>query len=591
MAGLIDAAIAYRTNKTVIAQELWLRIATTLVIGCILFAFGFKGRAELWAAAAIGLFLLEERLYRHAFPHTDSPLKRTHTIGFALLSMLIATVYSLPVYWLIASGDPSATFGAAALIAGSLFHVTYHHASHPVIFATAAGPLAAAFAAAAISLSIANGSVLPVAVAGVFLSALLLAYRGASKTLEKLHDAMATAMHEREAANRANAAKSAFLANMSHELRTPLNGVLGMAQAIYVDDPSEKTRHRVSTIMQSGETLLSLLNEILDHSKIESEGVSLTCEPVDLRTLIEECVELFKPQAREKNILLDADYSMLLDTQIVADPVRIKQCVSNLISNAIKFTDRGAVSLKATSCAETPAASAIDYTITVADTGIGMTEAQIARIFNMFEQADNSITRQYGGTGLGLTIVRRVARAMGGDISVSSTPGSGSTFSLMFRAERAAAPAEPQTVAPTSFNLSAMPQLRALIVEDNAVNRAVVKAFLSQIGAETREAENGAEALEQLKAHDFDVVLMDVQMPVLDGIAAAKRIRLSSEPWANIPLIALTAAAAVEDRRECMAAGMDEFLAKPVKAAAMFEAIERALDARVDFSPFSQPAA
>ncbi|HEV7690049.1 MAG TPA: ATP-binding protein [Hyphomonadaceae bacterium] len=354
-----------------------------------------------------------------------------------------------------------------------------------------------------------------------------------------------------------NAAKSQFLANMSHEIRTPLNGVMGMAQALAMDELSPAQKEKVDILIDSGRTLLAVVNDVLDISKINSGKLDIAPVEFDVVQDVGRAVELFRPKAKEKGISLEAFYDIDMPVLVRADAVRVRQCVNNLLSNAIKFTDAGAVTV---SVRMTPD-NLVE--IAVSDTGAGMSADQTARLFAEFTQVDASSTRKAGGTGLGLAISRRLARLMGGDVVVESWPGRGSTFSLTFSAGEAP---QGQSDAPEGPS-GAMPELsrrNVLLVDDNPVNRKVASMFLEPFGVAVTEAVNGREALDYLAAGAFDAVLLDAHMPVMDGMEALVAIRASRRAFASVPVIMLTADAMENVRQRYLAAGADGYVSKPL---------------------------
>ena len=362
-------------------------------------------------------------------------------------------------------------------------------------------------------------------------------------------------------------AKAQFVANMSHEIRTPLNGVLGMAQSLLDDDLSPSQREKASIIVESGRTLTVLLNDVLDLSKIEAGKLEIAATPGDLAHTIRQASRLFEAQAEEKGLDLRIEQLPDFPERLCYDPTRVRQCVSNLLSNAIKFTHAG--SIKVSVSATRAGDGAYVVTVKVADTGIGMSEATQSRLFASFMQADGGTTRRYGGTGLGLAISRNLACLMGGDLTVSSEEGRGSTFCLTFKSEAADATgrAEPAIMTAQPSQKSSDRKLlgvRLLLTDDNAINRQVIKLFLAPHGLEIIEAANGMEALTTLASRHIDIVLLDIHMPVMDGREAIRRIRGSAEAWRSVPVIALTADAMVGDREKFIALGMSDYLSKPV---------------------------
>ena len=373
----------------------------------------------------------------------------------------------------------------------------------------------------------------------------------------------------RSAAEAAGAAKSNFLASMSHEIRTPLNGVLGMAQSLYGDDLTAEQCEKVSIILDSGTTLMALLNDVLDFSKIDAGKMDITPIDGDLRETVTRVMQLFHPGATDKGVKLTAAFDPALPERLNFDPVRVRQCVGNLLSNAIKFTvSGGRVDLWLSASGQAGGAQLV--TMNIVDTGIGMDRNTIDRLFSAFTQADGSTSRRFGGSGLGLAISRQLARAMGGDIEVESELGSGSNFRLYFTAQTAAPmraiqePMQVRTAAPNAGTSSAIAGARILLVDDNAVNRQVVKLFLKSYAPDIREAVNGQDALEMLGRSPFDLVLLDVHMPVMDGCETIKAIRSSAEVWRNVPTIALTADAMRGDKERYLAMGMTDYLSKPI---------------------------
>jgi signal transduction histidine kinase/CheY-like chemotaxis protein len=388
-----------------------------------------------------------------------------------------------------------------------------------------------------------------------------------------------TAFKEAEAAADAmkaeSSAKSAFLANMSHEIRTPLNGMLGMAQALSQDELSQGQRTKVDLLIDSGRTLMTVVNDILDLSKITAGKMEIAPVEVDLAQQLRAAVELFRPHAEQKGLVVDLVIDVDMPRRLQFDPVRTRQCFNNLLSNAIKFTQRGQVTVAAR-VARRPG-EPLRVEIDVVDTGEGMDAGQLSRLFSDFSQVDDSSARRSGGAGLGLAISRRLARIMGGDITVTSSPGRGSTFRLSVAAEEATGPVAVGADGTRLPPRATLRGKRVLLVDDNAINRRVVQMFLAPYGPEVAEAVNGREALDRLGRESFDVVLMDVHMPEMDGVEAMRCVRASGEEWAGIPAIMLTADAMQGDRERYLATGANGYLSKPIDQRELLSAIASAL--------------
>ncbi len=404
----------------------------------------------------------------------------------------------------------------------------------------------------------------------------------------------------RQAAEAASDAKSEFLAAMSHEIRTPLNGILGMAQALNARDLNTDERDMVSTILESSKSLMTILNDILDLSKIEAGRLELSPIEGDLRHRLSRLQKFYFPTAEEKGLYLKFIVDKNVPSSLVFDTVRIRQCVSNLVSNALKFTSEGGVIVAVKSAPHPKDDTIHRIVVHVSDSGIGISKEHSQGLFENFAQGDASTTRRFGGTGLGLAITRKLARMMGGDVTLNSQPGRGSVFTLSFLAkigknsrpamprsqegpvqladigEKAAAP-QPQAAEPNGKRNS-LRGVRVLIVDDNAINRRVARLFVEPQGLVATEAADGAEALDMLTNHPFDLVLLDMHMPVMDGRETIRRIRASSEHWSSIPVIALTADAMSGDREKCLQLGMDGYVPKPVDQRELFVTVLSVLD-------------
>jgi signal transduction histidine kinase len=404
---------------------------------------------------------------------------------------------------------------------------------------------------------------------------------GALQNITSRKQAEAELVQARDEAESANRAKSAFLATMSHEIRTPLNGVLGMAQAMAVDDLSPVQRERLDVVRQSGESLLAILNDILDLSKIEAGKLELEEINFDLAEIARGAHSTFTGLANKKGL------SFALDTHRAngvyrGDPTRVRQILYNLISNALKFTELGEIRVVIAYAEER-------LRIVVSDTGVGMSAQTVASLFNKFTQADSTTTRRFGGTGLGLAICRELAELMGGFIEATSQLGDGSSFTVILplpRVGAARAPAGSQAARAPAADRAAdaadpadSAPLRVLAAEDNSVNQLVLKTLLHQVGMEPIIVDNGLEAVTAWEVGEWDLILMDIQMPQMDGPTAARKIREGEAAWGRprTPIIALTANAMAHQVAEYLAAGMDAVVTKPIEAAKLFETLQAVL--------------
>jgi len=398
---------------------------------------------------------------------------------------------------------------------------------------------------------------------------------------------LVTAMKKADAATRA---KSYFLANMSHEIRTPLNAVLGMAELALLEKDEIQRERYLRRIMEAGNSLLSVINDILDFSKIEARKLTLETIGFELRQVLDSVADMNRLQTSAKGLSLDIRVADDVPDILVGDPSRLKQVLINLLSNAIKFTEQGTITVAVTrSTAESDApGEEVTLNFAVTDTGIGIPEDKQHAVFESFLQADETITRKHGGTGLGLAICKLLVELMHGRMHLNSIEGEGSTFSFTARftvGDSAALPKAVPDAAPSD-----LPRLTVLLADDNALNRFLAKTLLTQYGHAVTTVENGAQALEAVKEHPFDLVLMDVQMPIMDGITATRAIRdpNSGALDPNLPIVAITAHALKGDRERFLEAGMNDYIAKPVNMEAFYSTISRVIQGRP--APADEPA-
>ncbi|MDO9473304.1 MAG: ATP-binding protein [Caulobacter sp.] len=525
--------------------------------------------AAAWAAGAFGMMAFNRLLFwrwieRRAPTHALATEWTVAAATFVFTVTYCALPFGLTT---LADRTTAELAGVAMLAAIALSATTEFVISRRIGLASLAGMFVICMAITvwrAADEPIANRLFAILAVTGFFAGLIQYAINRV-RADEQLRRALAQA-------EAANIAKSAFLATMSHEIRTPLNGVLGMAQAMAADELTDRQRERLMIIREAGATLTTVLNDVLDFSKIEAGKLDLVSVEFDLAGCLRTAAEPFGALAADKGLLFSVELSPETAGRFRGDPSRVRQIIGNLLSNAVKFTETGRVSLKA---AWRDGAARI----VVEDTGPGLPFDQIDRLFSRFSQLDASTTRRHGGTGLGLSISRDLSRLMGGDILAVSEPGQGATFSVILPVERLgeAAPARPVDAEQGAVEHNG---LRVLAAEDNRVNQIVLETLLAQVGITPVIKADGAQAVQAWADGDWDLILMDVHMPVLDGVGAVREIRAreAAAGRRRTPVIALTANAMTHQVDALLACGMDLHVAKPIDAAILFRAIETALD-------------
>ena len=533
------------------------RLAVTALAGGLV-AYHFGALAALVWFAANGaleglLFYLQAWFNPRETGRTSLLIRLGPPIAFS-------TVWSVMAALSWAHGPPAMKFSALLILFGLLVEsVKFAAVSRSALLGMAPPPFIALAAAPLLG---GGFEVWEMAVIATTLAGLL----GYLLDTVRLLRANALALEKAQAeAQEASRAKSAFVAMMSHELRTPMNGVLGLAHALGSTRLDARQTDYVDMIVQSGDGLMTILNDILDLSKVEAGKLELENGPFDIRRLAEQIHLVWSHTARLKGLVLTLEVAPQTPAWLTGDPVRVRQILLNLVSNALKFTQTGRVEIRIA-----PGETA-GVTLTVSDTGVGLSPEQQVSLFSPFSQGDRSTARRFGGTGLGLTISRQLAQMMGGEITVISTPGQGSAFRVFLNLTPAPAPRRDSAAAP----IIDLEGVRILVVDDNRINHAVARAILESVGITVATADDGRQALARLRVEDFDLVLMDVHMPEMDGIEAVRRIRAGQAGRVDIPILALTADAMAGDAERLLQQGFDDAHPKPIQPAGLLAAVAR----------------
>jgi signal transduction histidine kinase/AmiR/NasT family two-component response regulator len=530
----------------------------------------------IWLAATVltqwASVMITEPVRRNRHFRVSPRRERLFYLSLAVSSTVFAA--SGVLYWF--DGGPGGRLFAVILLAGGIVNVALQAGASvrqlwicctPFVVLLQSLPVISLLRASA-----AERQVLGMTCFGATLIILHLvaAARHTVSNARKTEAAILAARRERERAEAASAAKSDFLAVMSHELRTPLNGVLGMAQAMGGDRLPRAQRARLDVIRQSGEILLMLLNDLLDISEIDTARLQMVPAIIDLQAMADQVDAVFGPLAAAKRLEFEVRLTDAAGPARLGDPIRVRQVLHNLVANAVKFTESGFVSILISGDEH-------DLVFAVADTGPGVAEEKAPLLFERFSQSDPSATRRYGGSGLGLAISRGLAQLMDGDVTVRSKLGEGSVFTARLRLPRAEPGAAPSPTAPDASPESA--RLRVLAAEDNSTNQLVLRTLLEQVGIAVHIVSDGQEAVAAWRSSHWDLVLMDIQMPVMDGLAATRAIRglEAAEGRPRTPIVAVTANAVAEQAAEYMEIGMDGLVPKPIQLHQLLAVIDMAV--------------
>ena len=563
-------------------RELKTRIVIAAIGAVLLWGAISPFLSAVWFAAIVLTQFVDAYAWRG---FTNSARKRppSNTEWFAICasSFQATLVYSLfpALLWLM-WGTPGKVF-AILWMSGALLHVTMHMHHEKRTFLAAITPHALYFFGLPLYALVTGaepgraGAAAILLAAIMYVSHLAVAFRAYEASSASMRSERERAEERQALAEQANHAKSAFLANMSHEIRTPMNGILGMAAALEDSKLSQAQQEKLKIVRDCGDLLMMVLNDLLDFSKIEANKIELEKAPFSLADIARKVESLHALKAHQKGVEFRVEYEGDGEALRLGDGHRILQVLHNLVSNAIKFTESGAVLVRI----KAPGGDSDTAVIEVKDSGIGMSDDQIGRIFDPFTQADATTTRKFGGTGLGLSIAKGLVTAMSGEISVRSTMGAGSIFTVSFPSPLAQAGDLTETVEPSGVAaLTAQKGLNILAGEDNAVNQAVLKAFLDQRGHKTLFASDGLEAVAAFKRGKFDLVLMDISMPRLDGPEAMRQIRFLERELVSgkpTPIIAISAHAMSQQIDEFIEMGFDGYVTKPIRAEALHAEIDR----------------
>jgi signal transduction histidine kinase/CheY-like chemotaxis protein len=566
----LNAALSMRAKSVVI------RIGIMALVAIMLWTFGDWPIAPLWWATYVVLQWTAARLYREG-------ADKQPRIAYAMTTLSYA-VAGFPAWHMWVNLDELGIAASTMFLCGMLVQLVVSSLGAGRLFWSSASPLIGYLIVVPIvarwDVNRTEGLVVAASACLLVLYMTVL-WIGQQRALAEIRDS-------RLRAEAASQAKTDFLAIMSHELRTPMNAVLGATDLLGRTDLNEEQKGHVAILADGGSILMHVLNDVLDLAKIEAGKLSIDPSRTDIHDFVRRSGAFWSPRADDKGLKFTVSVSPEVPQFVIADATRLGQIAFNLISNAVKFTEAGEVRILLQ--AEAKGEGATDLILSVTDTGIGLSQDAVSRLFTAFQQADGSISRRFGGTGLGLSISQKLAEMMGGAITVTSTPDQGSSFTLRVPAEVAPLTEVGElSLADTLEEL--LPAIQILVAEDNLSNQRIIDYFLRPLGAAVTIVGDGQQALDALAVTAFDLVLMDMQMPVMDGLEATRRLRASGGPNAGIPILALTANVMDSQKQACFDAGMDGHIAKPIDARLLISGVISAIDAERPATMAGQPAA